>query len=100
MDISPYGPLPPGGGLSFKCMLAEGRERRPGLDLIVAGMVSLFNIRPTARRSQLRRFHHRRRTLVLERTAATTLPVCTACCAAVLSKCFRLALQGRSAGQS
>jgi hypothetical protein len=39
VDISPCGPLPPGGGLSFKCMLAEGRERRPGLDWIVAGVV-------------------------------------------------------------
>jgi hypothetical protein len=97
VDISPCGPLPPGGGLSFECMLAEGRERRPGLDWIVGRGGVSSNTRPTARCSQLRCSHHRRRALMLERTAATTLPVLQsprrshcACCAAILSKCFQL----------
>jgi hypothetical protein len=101
VDISSCGPLPPGGGLSFKCMLAEGRERRLGLDWIVAGVVSLLTPRPTVRCSQLRCSYHRRRALMLERTAATTLPVLQSqrrshcvCCAAVPSKCLQLALQG------
>lgn len=52
MDIFAGVPLPPGGGLGFKSMLAERRERRAS---IVAGVHSALNPSPL-RNSQLRCF--------------------------------------------
>ena len=82
-------PLPPGGGLSFKCMLVDGRLM--GLDLM-RGQGVCFNQQNL---SQLGLFHRRGRALTPESTAATTLhvlqsqrrPHC-ACCVAFVYECL------------